>query len=323
MLTILQGENELARQEALSSIMAKAHLTLDLKALNTETHEGPPTLGELRQACSTLPFLGDKRIIIYNDALGQIKGSLVKEIADYMSDLPPTTHLIFVETHILPKKHAVVAWAEKNEGKVVTFAFPKKYRDLQQWMQNWVIERAKKYGGTIERRAGALLVQNFDTRLRILDQEIQKLVLYCGVGNMITVDDVQVMVPYVLNADVIFAMVDALGQRNGQTAALHLHRLLDADEPPLRVFGMIVRQFRLLMQIRHLIDALQSLPEITTRLKLHPYVAEKLYSQAHRFTAEQLRAAYALLLETDLAIKTGGMEVSTALDLLVVKLTRL
>ena len=126
MLTILQGENELARQEALSSIMAKAHLTLDLKALNTETHEGPPTLGELRQACSTLPFLGDKRIIIYNDALGQIKGPLVKEIADYMSDLPPTTHLIFVETHILPKKHAVVAWAEKNEGKVVTFAFPKK-----------------------------------------------------------------------------------------------------------------------------------------------------------------------------------------------------
>ena len=55
MLTILQGENELLRQEALSDILNKAHMTLDLRALNTEFHEGTPTLGELRQTCSPLP----------------------------------------------------------------------------------------------------------------------------------------------------------------------------------------------------------------------------------------------------------------------------
>ncbi len=318
MLTILQGENELACQEALSALLEKSHMTLDLKALNTETHEGTPTLGELRQACSTLPFLGDARIIIYKDALAQVKGSLGKAIVGYLPDLPPTTHLIFVESHNLPKRHTVVAWAEKNNGKVMSFDVPKP-RDLSRW----IVERTQKHGGTIEPRAAALLAQNLGPRLRLLDQEVQKLLLYCGKGIAISVEDVRTMVPYVQSADVIFNMVDALGQRNAQNAALYLHRLLDAGDHPLSIFGMIVRQFRLLIQTRWLIDERQTVPDITNRLKLHPYVAQKIYSQALRFTPPQLRAAYALLLEMDLAIKTGKVEVATAMDLLVAKLTRL
>jgi DNA polymerase III delta subunit len=72
-----------------------------------------------------------------------------------------------------------------------------------------------------------------------------------------------------------------------------------------------------------LIDQHRTVPDIKDRLKLHSFVAQKLYSQALRFTLVQLRAAYALLLKTDLAVKTGEMEVVTALDLLIAKLTRL
>jgi DNA polymerase-3 subunit delta len=131
------------------------------------------------------------------------------------------------------------------------------------------------------------------------------------------------MVPYVESADVIFNMVDALGQRSAQNAAVYLHRLLDTGDHPLYVLTMIVRQFRLLIQTRWLIDQRHTVPDITNRLKLHPYVAQKLYSQALRFTPAQLRVAYALLMEMDLAIKTGKIESATALDLLVAKLTRL
>ena len=318
MLTILQGENELTRQEVLSDILEKAHMTLDLKALNTEIHAGTPTLGELRQACSALPFLGDTRIVIYNDALAQVKGALGKEIVGYLPDLPPTTHLIFVESRNLPKRHTVVAWAEKNNGKVMSFAVPKP-RDLSRWL----VQRTQKHGGIIEPRAAALLAQNLGSRLRLLDQEMQKLMLYSGEGNAITVEDVRTMVPYVQSADVIFNMVDALGQRNVQNAALYLHRLLDTGDHPLYVLTMIVRQFRLLIQTRWLIDQRNTVPDITSRLNLHPFVAQKLYSQALRFTPPQLRAAYALLLETDLGIKTGEIEAVTALDLLTAKLTRM
>ena len=172
MLTILHGDNELSCQEALSDILDEAHMTLDLRALNTEIHEGTPTLGELRQVCSSLPFLGDTRIVIYYDALKEVKGPLGKEITGYLPDMPPTTHLIFVESRNLSAKHAVVTWAKKNDGKVLSFVVPKQ-RDLSRW----IIERARKRGGTIELRAAALLAQNLGPRLRLLDQEIQKLLL--------------------------------------------------------------------------------------------------------------------------------------------------
>jgi DNA polymerase-3 subunit delta len=318
MLTILQGENELARQEALSDILQKTHMTVDLKALNTETHEGTPTLGELRQACSTLPFLGDTRVIIYYDALTEVKGSLGKEIAAYLLELPPTTHLIFVESRMLPAKHTVVVWAKENDGNVKSFTVPKP-KDLT----GWIIERTEKYGGVIESRAAALLAQNLGTRLRLLDQEIRKLMIYCGEGHAITTEDVRTMVPYVQSADVIFDMVDALGQRNPHNAVIYLHRMLGTGDHPLYVMTMVVRQFRLLIQTRWLIDQHYTVRDIANRLQQHPYVAQKLYSQALRFTLEQLRAAYTLLLKMDLGIKTGEIEAVTALDLLVAKLTRL
>ncbi|MDF1512497.1 MAG: DNA polymerase III subunit delta [Anaerolineae bacterium] len=322
MLTILQGENELARQETLDAIIKKSHLTLDLRALNTEYHQGTPTVGELRQACSTLPFLGDRRVVIYQDALADVKGDLGEALVTYLPDMPPTTHLIFVESRNLPSRHKVVTWAKKNEGKVLSFDFPKS-RELSSWLIQWIMDRAGKYGGKVESRAAAALAQNFGPRLRLLDQEIQKLLLYCGKGVAVTVDDVRTMVPYVQNADVIFNMVDAIGQRNAQAAAEYLHRLLDADAHPLYILTMIVRQFRLLIQTRWMIDQRKSVPEIVERLKQPNFIVKKLYSQALRFTASQLRDAFALLQETDLILKTSKMEEMTALDLLVVKLTRL
>ncbi len=93
-------------------------------------------------------------------------------------------------------------------------------------------------------RDGGALAQNIGVNLLLLDQEIQKLLLYVGEDVPITAEDVNVMVPYIQSADVIFQMVDALGQRDARLAASHLHRLLDVGEHPLGIFGMIVRQFR-------------------------------------------------------------------------------
>ena len=46
--------------------------------------------------------------------------------------------------------------------------------------------------------------------------------------------------------------VDAVGQRNQTVATEMLHRLLAADQHPLYLLTMIVRQFRLLIQVKDL-----------------------------------------------------------------------
>ncbi|HOU15112.1 MAG TPA: DNA polymerase III subunit delta [Anaerolineae bacterium] len=315
---ILHGDNDLQREEALAKIIHAAGLTPDLRDLNTEVLASSTTVAELRRACSTIPFLGDVRIVIARDILTQTKGPAAKEIAAYLPDIPPTTALIFCESKTVPAQNPVLTQAKKLDADIQAFAVP-----TTRELTGWVVNRTKMHQGRIDYAAANLLAQHIGGNLRLLDQEIRKLLLYCGESNTITADDVRVMVPYIQSADVIFDMVDAIGQRNPQNAATYLHRLLAVGENPLGIFGMVARQFRLLIQVRWLADHAMSEAQVAARLKLHPYVTQKVCAQADRFTPEQLRAAYSLLTESDLAIKTGLLEAEAALDLLIVQLTRL
>jgi DNA polymerase-3 subunit delta len=86
---------------------------------------------------------------------------------------------------------------------------------------------------------------------------------------------------------------------------------------------MLARQIRILIQVSELQGQGLAQDQIAGELKLHPYVVKKGLAQAPNFTMSQLEEAYALLVDTDWAIKTGEMEDELALDLLVVSLTRL
>jgi DNA polymerase-3 subunit delta len=317
MLHLIHGENALEQDEALARLLDEL-ADQEMLGLNRETLEPPLTLGELRRACDTLPFLGGSRVVVVKGALKKGRDSWLKKLVDYLPALPETTLLIFLERQSLPKRHPVLKLA-KSQGRVQHFKVPSS-RDLP----GWIRARCKKRGCVIEPRAMMLLAQNIGSNLYQLDQEIQKLQLYKGDQGPISEEDVRLLVPYVQSADVIFDMVDALGQRKPHIAAQHLHRLLDVgDQHPLSIFGMVVRQYRLLIQVRWLMERGKTEREIAQRLKLHPYVAKKMRSQATFFTEEQLRGAYRLLVESDLAIKTGKLTPEAALDLLVAQLTRL
>jgi DNA polymerase-3 subunit delta len=87
------------------------------------------------------------------------------------------------------------------------------------------------------------------------------------------------------------------------------------------LLGMIVRQFRIMIQVKELNGQGLNQQEIAAKLKLHRFVVKKAVRQAMNFSMEQLEAIYRKLLETDIAIKTGQMDEVLALDMLVVGLT--
>lgn len=316
-LYLFHGENELQRAEARASVIAKSGLTEDLQDVNTVTLAAPLTAARVRQAASTMPFLGEVRVVLVHGALSQKDRAVVKEIAAYLPQVPPTTWLIFEEQKTIPASNPALKAIKAQGGSVRHFALPK-----PKSLAGWIRDRAELLGSEIEPAAASLLAQHIGVQLRILDQELRKLQLYCG-ERPITRQDVQVMVPYVQSADVIFQLVDALGQREPRRAANYLHQLLETGKPPLMILGMIVRQFRLLVQTRWLLDEGFASSELAARLKIHPYVAGKLRSQAVYFTSAQLRRAYDLLLQSDVAIKQGQLSPEAALDLLVVQLTSL
>jgi DNA polymerase III subunit delta len=81
-----------------------------------------------------------------------------------------------------------------------------------------------------------------------------------------------------------------------------------------------VRQFRLLVQIRELSEEGLRPPAIAQRLRIHSFVADKLHQQSQRFRLDQLEQVYAHLVDIDVGVKTGRMEMATALNLLVASL---
>ncbi len=87
------------------------------------------------------------------------------------------------------------------------------------------------------------------------------------------------------------------------------------------LWGMIIRQFRLLLQAREMLDARAGVPEIQKSLGLHEFVAGKICAQAKRFSLAALESIYHELLEIDERAKNSQVSLDLALDMLVVQLT--
>lgn len=279
--------------------------------LNTSRFEGGTvSFSELRHACDTIPFLSEKRMVIVSD-LFAANPPFLEELLAYLPEVPESTRLFFVESRRLPKNHKAVKAAMGSEkGYVKHFERPQGGK-----LDRWILDRAKSGGGKMTPRAAHMLAINVGNDLTLLDNEIEKLVLYKG-AEPIEVDDVSLMCPYVAEAS-IFELVDAIGSRHGRTAAQLLHQKLSGGADPSFLFAMVVRQFRLIIQIKELAEAGLKPLDIARELQIHSFVAGKLAQQSHNFTFEQLEQIYAHLLDVDVRVKTGRTDMITALNLLV------
>lgn len=115
----------------------------------------------------------------------------------------------------------------------------------------------------------------------------------------------------------VFALTDALLTRDEGGLALATPRLLRQGESPIGLVALAARQLRLLARALGL--QAQGVPpaQWQERLGVHPFVARKIAQSCARWRAEDLRAAFAALLDCDLRLKSGGpQEVNALLGLL-------
>jgi DNA polymerase-3 subunit delta len=191
----------------------------------------------------------------------------------------------------------------------------------RQWeMAGWVVTETKNQGGEIEPPAAAKLAEMVGVNTRQAGQEIAKLLAYVNWDRQVIVQDVEA-VSIVTAQESVFDFVDALANGNGKSAQRLLHRLLESEDA-FSLWGMVIRQFRLLLMAREVLDAQGGKDEVTKALGVHPFVAEKTTGQARHFTISALERIYHKLLDIDEGIKTGQFSLELALDTLVVELTR-
>ncbi len=331
-LAILHGDDDFAiagRAAELKAEMGEPSLaSLNIAELDGKTI----TLAELRGACDTMPFLTAQRLIIVRGLLARLMGKtteggeeaaptsshdFIEGLIAYFSELAPTTSLVFVEPKAVNERSRILKAAEKAPGAEI-----KKF-DVPQGaeMARWIMRRAKVSGGEFSPAGAEALATAAGDEPRLLAHEIEKLLAYVNWSRPVDKTDVEQLTPAAGEAE-IWDLVDALGARNAQLAINKYHTLLNMpSQDQFAIFGMIVRQFRLLLLVREILDNGGSTTLVMQTLNQKPYPAEKLVKQARNFSISQLETIYRRLLDLDLSLKSGGSDDTTAIDTFIAALT--
>ena len=176
-----------------------------------------------------------------------------------------------------------------------------------------------RQSSSISRQAINILIELIGSDLYTMDNEINKLVSFTA-GRMIEEKDVRMVVSAAREED-IFAMVDAIMDRDSALGEQVLQKLLQSGAVPSQILVMLARQVKMLILFKELKSQKRPLAVIQGQLGItHSFVWEKITRQAGKYTIDRLKQIYQNLLETDLAIKTGRFEGDLALDLLVAEL---
>jgi DNA polymerase III subunit delta len=322
---VLNGEDEFAISSFLSSLQARMGDTATAE-MNTSRFDGRSlSIDLLANAVGAMPFLAPRRLVILTNPLAKLNSSTLREkFVALLERVPPSTALVLVENRLLTedrerrsgKIHWLEQWAHQAGDRALFRTFPLPRGDA---MISWIQERAKALEGQFTIEAAERLADQVGDEPRQVDQEIRKILTYVDFKRPVEPDDVEHLTPFTRQAD-IFIMVDALANHRGREAQGMLHRLLE-EQDVLSIFGMVVRQFRLLLQAREVLDKGGREIDIIRELKISPYVAGKLSPQARHFSLKQLEEIYRRLLDMDEAAKTSQIEPDLALDMLVMSLS--
>ncbi len=322
MIYLFYGTDDLSRDEYLASLLARVVDPMgDLNTVKLDADK--TTFGELRHACDSVPFLSDRRIVIVRGLLEKIVKRGPKDFAerliDYAHQMPDYARLFLLENGI-DQRTAIWKSFQKFAVEKPAPVFLKQFEAPgEKALPEWIQQRTQKQGGRIDRPAAIELGNCVGIHLRLLDQEIQKLVTYAN-GRPITTEDVNTLVPYVQEAS-IWDIVDAIGQKDTRRALTTAQQLLQ-DDPNKAIYlhSMITRQVRMLMQVCDLSTLGKPASDIQKTLGMTSFVYNKVSQQAKNFTIPRLEKAYDQLLEADVAMKTGANQTLT-LNLLIVELS--
>jgi DNA polymerase III subunit delta len=275
---------------------------LDFEALNT--------------AVNAAPFLAPRRVMVLAHPLAAFPSAPArKKFLELLDKAQPTTLIALVESEELKREHWLLKWAIGAGARagVHVYNMPRRWE-----MPRWIESEAKKQGGKIDPDAAARLSEMVGEDTRIAAQELTKLLTYVNFERPIRMMDVEKV--SILSAQgSVFELVDALGQNDGKKAQHVLHQLLEEEEA-FELWGMVIRQFRLLLQAREMLDERAAVAEVQRALGLHEFVAQKVCNQAGRFSMSALEAIYHKLLEIDEGAKTSQVPLDLALDTLIVGL---
>lgn len=282
----------------------------DRDTMNFNYFEGKgPDLHEIISLADTMPFFAERRLILI-DGSGFFKGAQ-EELLEYLPRIPETTCMVFCESDVdkrgkLYKKVKAAGYAAelKKQGAA----------DLMKWAGGILARDGKK----ITRQVMEYFLERTGDDMGSIYMELEKLICYTAGREVITKEDVDA-VGSVHVENRIFEMVSAIVSGNIKKAMDLYEDLLVLKEPPMRILFLIARQFNQLLQVRELTEKGSQRSEIASALKVPPFVAGKLMSQAKTFDKRQLLSYVEFCVDVEQAVKSGRLSDRLAVELVIAR----
>jgi DNA polymerase III subunit delta len=292
---LLLGDDEERKARGVEKLRGgRAVEAFDASGTNPET---------IVSACNSFSLFGEGPFVVLKN-LDAWNAAQKAVVVDYLQDPSPDADLVLLGKKLGSRERLLSA--VKKSGEVHNFEQP-----TGKALVRWVVGHAKKLGLDLpEDVAEDLAARCSGDKMRLL-QETEKLALYVGEGAA-THDDVAALCPPDVQSN-IFAFVDSLAAGERDRALKLLEDLINTGEPPLRLTFMIRRQFQLVARARALLERGIPQKEVTSQLKVPPFVARKLEEQGRKLDSEDLDRALNLVLGLESGLK-GGNDLSDELQ---------
>ncbi len=341
---LLYGEDDRQKDETIEFLRDRcvdpSFTDFDFEAVDVSTHTPTAILA----AANMAPFGSERRLVVVRGAellRRRERVSDAEQLAEGIAQLGSASCLVLrASAGEDEAKRGKTVITSRLDAAVRARGFLVKCRSLGvEDLQELAIAKTRAEGKILHPDAAERLVQAAGGDRDTLDNELEKAICYVGERPHIGLTDVDAVCSYDAE-DVMFKLVDAVGQRNADRALALLEETLRYDTKPQSVAGrllsLLTRQFRLLWQARELMarrieaGAIRQLPaEVASELPAEGSIAGMawkagdLFRQARGWDRASLVYAFEQLVATDLANKggeEGSEDVVTNLKLLVVRL---
>lgn len=276
------------------------------------------TIEDVVIEAGTIPFLSEKRLVCaYNASfLTGIKDKTehnVETLLEFISTPSEFSTLVLIAPHDKLDERKKVVKELKTKACLVSCQ-PLKGNQLSKWISN----KGSESGVILPLLQATYLANIIGNDLGQLSSEIYKLATYVGPGQVITNEVIDLLASPALDRDV-FGLIDHVIQGNIKDAYRILFDCFTSGEEPIKILALFVRHFRIMLQVKLLIDQGNKPEKLASILGVHPYSIKKASEHQRLFSEKALRHFLTILADDDFKMKTGRVNKQLALQLFIAK----
>lgn len=252
-------------------------------------------------ACNAMGLFagGEGRLVLVSEVEAW-KAADVKAVAAYLEAAAPDAVLALTGE---VKPDSALAKEVGKRGEVLVYDVSAKA------LPRWVAEQFARLGAKTEPEACSTLIKLIGDDPDELAAEVDKLAVWAA-GETIEARHVLDLVAGRAETS-IFSLTDAWGRRDVAAALGASEELLVRSDRPrrdelLRLAGLLGNHVARVRRCQSLAEEGARPREAASRLRMHPFVAQKAFAQAANFSVDELRQATVELAALDLALKGGS-----------------